>query len=464
MTSHSASLLAASLIVCLSTSSANAQGKKGGAASTTASSSSSTATTASGSSPSTAAFESQMLAFGAVDRIAAALAKKVTATATDKAPIVIYDQTAFATLQSYEAFIANLNVLVGAYQTLITTDIKKVLTDLGKRAHERELVEREKAKSIRPKGKERETAPNLGDLLGDSLRRREEYMSLAATGPAFGDPFSDATALLTAIAISSNTETPGAITIPDSVMAVAVTRDLTKLNPSMTIIYPPLFGQGSSTDFASADIQANIQVLDDFREWAHKDVDRANEKFINDHPAKAAVAGVGGAAGTPATPGVSGDAVLTAALADIDGLYDSFMNSLLQVNSSTGVIGSAAVIQGYQLAMLLGGQDKVERQPKTDEHEAIPEKAAVPKAYVLLASFVAAGGTERVHKTFWTALTTGDKITYSGGAVVNVSLWRSGSTSPLYADVLRYRAPFTKMNPKPGSGVDGVAIGDNLSK
>jgi hypothetical protein len=114
--------------------------------------------------------------------------------------------------------------------------------------------------------------------------------------------------------------------------------------------------------------------------------------------------------------------------------------------------------------MLLAGQDKVEELPKTDEHEAIPEKAAVPKAYVLLASFVAAGGTERVHKTFWTALSTGDKITYSGGCVVNVSLWRAGSNSPIYADVLRYRVPFSKMNPKPSSGMDGVASGDNLGK
>ena len=221
-----------------------------------------------------------MLAFGAVDQIAAALAKKVSDGATDKAPIVIYDQTAFATLQSSEAFIANLNVLVGAYQTLITTDIKTVLKDLGKCAHERELVDREKAKASWPKGTGRVTAPNLADLLGDSMRKREEYMSLAATGPAFGYPFSDATSLLSAIAISSNTENAGAITIPDSVMAIAVTRELKKLDAGRTIIYPPLFGQGSSTDFASADIQANIQVLDDFREWAHRDVERANEEFI----------------------------------------------------------------------------------------------------------------------------------------------------------------------------------------
>ena len=82
---------------------------------------------------------------------------------------------------------------------------------------------------------------------------------------------------------------------------------------------------------------------------ASQRVSNAPDSSIKKYPAKAAVAGGGGAAGTPATPGVSGNAVLTAALTDIDGLYDSFINSLLQVNSSTGVIGSAAVIQGYQL-------------------------------------------------------------------------------------------------------------------
>ncbi|MGD0445783.1 MAG: hypothetical protein ABSA39_17760 [Edaphobacter sp.] len=47
---------------------------------------------------------------------------------------------------------------------------------------------------------------------------------LSVTGPALGDPISDATSLLSALAISSNTESAGSITIPDSAMAVALTR------------------------------------------------------------------------------------------------------------------------------------------------------------------------------------------------------------------------------------------------
>jgi hypothetical protein len=439
-----------------------AQAKKG-AGNPSTSASSSTAPSASPSS--TAAIESQMLAFGAVDKIAGALAAKVQSFAGDNAPIVIYDQTAFATLQSYQAFAANVKVLVGAYQTLIT-DKAAALQQLTQVAHKRELVSRAKAKRLRG-GKNRDANSKQlpEDRAADNDRKQEDqYHTFAVTGPAFGDPISDATSLLSAIAISANTETPGAITIPDSVMAVAVTRELKKLNSARTIIYPPLFGKGSSTDFASADIQADIQVVDDFRELAHADVDEANKKYIKDNPAKPAVPGVGGGPGTPASQGVSGDTVLTSALTDIDGLYDSFINSLLQVNSSTGVIGSASVIQGYQLAQLLAGSEEILAKPEDADHEAIPGRPAEPPAYVLLASFVGAGGTEHDHKSFWTALGTGDKITYSGGAIVNVALWRATSSAPLYADVLRYRAPFSEMNPMPGSGVQGVASGDNWSK
>jgi hypothetical protein len=54
----------------------------------------------------------------------------------------------------------------------------------------------------------------------------------------------------------------------------------------------------------------------------------------------------------------------------------------------------------------------------------------------------------------------GDKITYSGGLVVNAALWRSVDKKPLYSDVLRYRADFTRLK-KPGDKKD-VDKGDNL--
>ena len=174
-------------------------------------------------------------------------------------------------------------------------------------------------------------------------------------------------------------------------------------------------------------------------------MDDTNARFITDHKTQA---------------GITGDSVLTAALTDVDGLYDSFMNSLLQVNSGSGILGSASVIQGQQLASLLAGQKKVDAIPADANHAATPEVPAVPPAYILLATIVASGGTQRVHKTFWTALSTGDKITYSGGAIVNVSLWQATAKSPVYSQELRYRTPF--MNLKAPTDIGDVDLGDNL--
>jgi len=124
------------------------------------------------------------------------------------------------------------------------------------------------------------------------------------------------------------------------------------------------------------------------------------------------------------------------------------MNSLVQVNSTTGVVGSASVIQGYQLAAALAG-------PAEQNGEF------THPAYILLASVLSAGGTERDHKSLWTALGTGDKITFSGGIMVNVSLWHSDDAAPIYSNLLRFRAAFS--NVKDPSTETNVTRGDNLS-
>jgi hypothetical protein len=84
----------------------------------------------------------------------------------------------------------------------------------------------------------------------------------------------------------------------------------------------------------------------------------------------------------------------------------------------------------------------------------VPE---VPPAYVLLATVFSAGGSTHDHKTFWTNLSSGDQITYSGGAIVGVVLWQA-SKPPLYANVLRVRFPFQKS----AASTDKEAASDNL--
>jgi hypothetical protein len=116
-------------------------------------------------------------------------------------------------------------------------------------------------------------------------------------------------------------------------------------------------------------------------------------------------------------------------------MYDNFMNALLQVNSSSGAVGSGAIEQGYQLATVLAGPIDQDKEVPTYSHPA----------YTLLASVLSAAGTMRDHKTLWTALTSGDKITFSGGLIVNVALWKNNDQIPMYATILRYRVPFSNV-------------------
>ena len=164
-------------------------------------------------------------------------------------------------------------------------------------------------------------------------------------------------------------------------------------------------------------------------------------------------------------PSNAGDSVLTSAFNDINGLYDAFINSLLQVNSSTGTIGSAAVIQGYQLAQVLRGPKEVEKDKDgnnvKDQQGSDVETYPHP-AYILLASVTNAGGTTHTHKNLGTALWSGDKITYSGGLVVNVALWTSADSRPMYVHVLRYRTPFTTIASP--ADTTNVNVGDDLNK
>lgn len=365
-----------------------------------------------------------MIAYGALDKIAPAVATKVCTIIPMPAPlvpavpasagvpakpavpaipastIVIYDQATFASLQAYEGFIANAEAIVSLYETLIPDDKdpnnfdKKTLNSnldaAAKKAHPNKL--------------------------------QAHALGLSSTI----DPFSDATSLLSAIAVASNSESPGSIVIPDSAMAVAVTRQLKDGKACQgkiaKIIYPPLFGNSSSTDYQVADIQADLQRVQDVRDFVTRAVDARITK--------------------------AADTTLTSALNDANTMYDSFLNSLLQVNSTTGAVGSASVIQGYQLATVVAGPID-------------PNGQYSHPAFILLTSVLSAGGTERVHKSFWTALGSGDKITFSGGVIVNVALWHSDDGTPLYSNLLRFRASFS--NVADSAKDTDVTRGNNLS-
>jgi hypothetical protein len=415
------------VVVCAgSTNLLVAQGKKGATAAAASSPASSAPQSAAPSASSSAFIESQMLAYGALDHIASTIATKVCSNipkpadaipahpgvpgvaAIPTSTVVIYDQASFASLQSYEGFIENAKALVSLYETLLPDDNDPDHYD--KRTLNAKL--KEQAKKAHP------------------VRPEPRAIGLSSTI----DPFSDATSLLSAIAIASNSESAGSIVIPDSAVAVAVTRQLTGTacsGKAPKVIYPPLFGNSSSTDFSAADIQADLQTVQDMRDFVTKAVDDQNGKYLAAH-----------------STAVNGNPTLTGALTDANGMYDSFLNSLLQVNSTSGVVGSASIIQGYQLASVLAG-------PAENNGEFRHP------AFILLASVLSAGGTERDHKSLWTALWKGDEITFSGGVIVNVSLWHSDDTAPIYSNLLRFRAAFSDVADP--STETGVTRGDNMS-
>jgi hypothetical protein len=416
---------------------------------------------------STASFESQMLAYGGLQHIAKALGRTVCNAGgvdNDNSVIIIYDQPSFAALQSYEAFVANVQVVSSAYQTLIPrNDLQSTLTKIFQ----------DRADGLETMA-QNEQNPDKKDL--DLHKARQFTLTLAPI-----DPVADTAAVLTAIAVAANTETPGQITVPDSAMAISLTREIeADCKNKVTIIYPPLFGTSSTSDYASADIQVAIQKLDDIRTSAMTAVSEANKDYLANYPTPTTTttATTKGTKPTDQTvttlvsadqatlAPISADPVATAGLTDVNGLYDSFMNSLLQVNASTGLIGSSSVIQGYRLARLLKGTQCADSAktaagicPGADSPVDYSSWKNRP-AFIVLASVVSSGGTEHDHKTLWTALTSGDKISYSGGVIVNASIWSAVSTSPIYLDVLRYRTPFSQLHSP--ADVTGVDSGDNL--
>jgi hypothetical protein len=344
-----------------------------------------------------------MLAAGGLDVLADAIAGNVcpklpdmTNDATEPTTtVVIFDQASFASIQAYESFIANASAIVSLYESLLPDDTSGAAPD----------------------------KKQLSVILQKYLNRTRPKLQPRSIGLSSTiDPFSDAASLLSTIAIAANTETPGTIVFPDSSMALALTASLTACpKKNLAVAYPPFFGGGSTSDYSSADIQSELDIVNEVRGYVTSAVLTSNNAWITAHTPASGVA--------PA----SGDPILTAALTDVTSQYDNYIGPYLQMSANGTATGIGPVVQGYQLANLLAGK------PAANGEHTHP-------AYILLATIVSAGGTMRDHKSFWTALGDGDKITFSGGLIVSVAMWKADGSAPVFSKVLRYRAPFT--NPK----------------
>ncbi len=397
-------------LLALSASTALGQGGKKAASTSTASPAASAqpaASQSSSSATSSATIESQMLAAGGLNQLANTIAANVCSSLPDKtgagagptSTVVIFDQASFASIQAYESFIANASAVVSLYESLLPDDSKD---------------------------------PNIPDKkkLNALLQQQfgAKHSSLAPRDIGISgtiDPFSDATAVLSAIAIAANTETPGSIVFPDSAMAVALTGTLTSSeacrSKNLAVAYPPLFGSGSASDYSSADVQSDLDIVNEVRGYVTSAVQSANNDWITKH--------IPQTGGNPGTSPTSGDPTLTAAFNDVITQYDDYIGPYFQMGTNGTSTGIGPVVQGYQLANLIAG-----KAAANGEH--------THPAYILLATIVSAGGTMRDHKSFWTALGNGDKITFSGGLLVSVAMWQSGGHTPVLSKVFPYYAPF----------------------
>lgn len=185
-----------------------------------------------GSGSSNAFFETQMLAYGAVNQIAYAIAQRVCSKQST-GTLVIFDQTSFQNLQAWLAFQASAEALTTAYQTL-TSQITQ------------------------------SQPPSNGSLPASSTLSTQGPGSAATPQGFFAG--SDVSGLISAVA-ASTTNTVSSFTVPDSAMATAILHQMGRLSTcnSLTRIYYPLFGNAPNLADATNDINNLLLRLNNAR-------------------------------------------------------------------------------------------------------------------------------------------------------------------------------------------------------
>jgi hypothetical protein len=292
-------------------------------------------------------FESQMLAFGAVEEISHAAALQICKKISDAKPkasrtIIVYDPQTFAPLQAYEAFELNLLTFRAMYGSL-----------------------------------------------GPAKQQNE------ATSPL------DVASLVAQFASASTTNTPTGFGIPDSALALSIANKIMEECSSVAkLVYPMIAIPSSVATAGNANLMSEIQFVINLKKAAAKvvstDTDQAaNYKEFND-------------------------------------LFDAFLKDLFIKDPATGVPGIATILQGYKLSLLL-------KQPAD--------------TWILYATNIAAGGTQRDRKNLFTNLVWGDIFRYSGGAIANIALIDGTSLELLTSKTYRFMSPPTSIKKTKGADV-----------
>jgi hypothetical protein len=341
-------------------------------------------------------FETVMLAHGALNELAEAVAQRICNAAppviSPHATVIIYDQQSFQNLGVWQSFATGAELLADAYKTL----------------------------------------PVPQPVAGPPA----EFDGLAAStaGAPFIQGGADLGSLISAIA-ASTTNTASSFTIPDSTMAVSLLHQFERINCDAQLVYYPIFGSYTNKNSAAATVRDALQNLNEARRnaqnnWAYRTVDAATDYTYDasknnvyaelndlnnqyDLLLKAFLSMPGQTTGTGGGSGGGGGAQSA-------GSPGAAQNSGASNGSATNASpGAVSLLQGAELEQLIEKDD----------------------AYILYADVVAAGGTQRDIKNVFT-LITGDWLSYSGGAVVNIAFIKSKETRLQFSDTLRYRTDF----------------------
>jgi hypothetical protein len=233
--------------------------------------------------------------------------------------------------------------------------------------------------------------------------------------------------LITSIA-ASTTNTASSFTIQDSTMAVSLMRQFQTIHCNVRLVYYPLFGSYADAASAQDQISKALYNLNTVRQKVQTAL-RCQDKC----------------AGTAVTPSTD---PRIAVFNDLNSQYDQLLKDFLALpgQSAGGGPGGgansaspASATQSTPAASPSSSQSSGSVSlVQGAELENLIEK---DNTFILYADVVAAGGTQRDIKNVLTLL-TGDWISYSGGAIVNVALIKSKQTRLVFADALRYRTDF----------------------
>lgn len=132
----------------------------------------------------------------------------------------------------------------------------------------------------------------------------------------------------------------------------------------------------------------------------------------------------------------------------LDSAYNAFLTALFTPNSTTGQSAESAAKQGYKLRALFEGA-----------------KNGTPVIGIYL-SVAAAGGTQQDRKNLLTAVFTGDWIRYSGGASLNVIVFKEASDGSqiLLANLAKFRTQLTSIKSPSEADKKGLNEGNNLDE